>query len=403
MTLENKPGIMDSAELARVEEKVSKRKAIELFESGHLDRLEAGTYGALAQIHRYLFDEIYAFAGQMRDVNIAKNNFRFASVMYLKEALEKIEKMPQATFEEIIEKYVEMNVAHPFREGNGRSMRIWLDLMLKKQIGQVIDWSRVDKDDYLLAMERSPIKDTEIKHILKQALTDKINDRELYMKGIDCSYYYEGYEVYKMKELCSEVTKIYFVRHAQPDHMLEDDRIRPLTAEGKQDSKIVLEFFKDKEIDMFFSSPYKRSFDTIADTAAFYGKEIMTDERLRERAKGINGNNHGMFEKRWNDHDYHEENGESLNMVQKRNIAALTEILEENKGRNIVIGTHGTALSTIINYYHPEFGCRDFLRIIDWMPYIIELDFEGDKLLSMKEHCYIEKEFKGKVRADKKD
>lgn len=402
MALENKLGITDSAELARVEEKVSKRKAMEIFENGRLDSLNAGTYKALAEIHRCLFDEIYAFAGQIRDVDIAKNNFRFASVMYLQAALEKIEKMPQSTFEEIIEKYVEMNVAHPFREGNGRSMRIWLDLMLKKEIGQVIDWSRVDKEDYLLAMERSPIKDIEIKHVLKQALTDQINDREIYMKGIDCSYYYEGYEVYKMEELCSEITKIYFVRHAQSDHTTgEDDRIRPLTAEGKQDSRIVLEFLKDKEIDVFYSSPYKRSFDTITDVAAFYGKEIITDERLRERAKGINGNNYGMFEKRWNDHDYHEENGESLNMVQKRNIASLTEILEENKGRNIVIGTHGTALSTIINYYHPEFGCRDFLRIIDWMPYIIEFDFEGDKLLFMKEHCHIEKEFKGKARADK--
>lgn len=201
MALENKLEITDSAELARVEEKTSKRKALALFESGYLDKLEAGTYKALAKIHKYLFDEIYEFAGKTRNVNLAKNNFRFASVMYLQAALENIEKMPQSTFDEIIEKYVEMNIAHPFREGNGRSTRIWLDLMLKKEIGQVIDWSKVDKDDYLLAMERSPIKDLEIKYILKQALTDKIEDREMYMKGIDYSYYYEGYISYKTEEL----------------------------------------------------------------------------------------------------------------------------------------------------------------------------------------------------------
>lgn len=201
MILQNKLNILDSAELARMEEKISKRKALELFESGYLDSLEAGTYKSLAEIHKYLFSEIYEFAGKMRDVNIAKGNFRFAPVMYLKEALKNIEKMPQHDFDKIVEKYVEMNVAHPFREGNGRSTRIWLDLMLKKEIGQVIDWSMVDKDDYLLAMERSPIKDIEIKYILKQALTDKINDREVYMKGIDHSYYYEGYTVYKMQEL----------------------------------------------------------------------------------------------------------------------------------------------------------------------------------------------------------
>lgn len=201
MALENKLGITDSAELARVEEKTSKRKAFALFESGYLDKLEAGTYKALAEIHKYLFDEIYEFAGKTRNVNLAKNNFRFASVMYLQAALENIEKMPQSTFDEIIEKYVEMNIAHPFREGNGRSTRIWLDLLLKKEIGQVIDWSRVDKDDYLLAMERSPIKDLEIKYILKQALTDKIEDREMYMKSIDYSYYYEGYISYKTEEL----------------------------------------------------------------------------------------------------------------------------------------------------------------------------------------------------------
>lgn len=196
-------------------------------------------------------------------------------------------------------------------------------------------------------------------------------------------------------------TKVYFVRHAQPEHMWEDDRTRPLTDEGKKDTKIVLDFLKSKEIDVFYSSPYKRSFDTIVDTAAFFGKEILTDERLREREKGIGGNKHGMFEKRWADHDYHEENGESINMVQQRNIEALTEILLVNKGKKIVIGTHGTALSTILNYYDPKFGCSDFLRIIDWMPYIIELDFDGDKLLSIVEHCYIEKVFQGKERADK--
>lgn len=201
MTLENKLGITDSAELARVEEKLTKKKAVELFESGYLDSLNSGTYESLAKIHKYLFEDIYVFAGKIRDVNIAKGNFRFASVMYLKAALENVEKMPQSTFDEIIEKYVEMNIAHPFREGNGRSTRIWLDLMLKKEIGLVIDWSKVDKDDYLLAMERSPIKDIEIKYILKQALTDKVENREVYMKGIDHSYYYEGYFIYKAEDL----------------------------------------------------------------------------------------------------------------------------------------------------------------------------------------------------------
>ncbi len=201
MTLQNKLGITDSSELARVEEKISKEKALLLFESGYLDHLKAGTFQSLAAIHRYLFDEIYEFAGKVRDVNVAKGNFRFASVVYLETALENVEKMPQSNFDEIIEKYVEMNIAHPFREGNGRSTRIWLDLILKKEIGQVIDWSRVDKEDYLLAMERSPIKDIEIKHLLKQALTNQVNDRELYMKGIDHSYYYEGYTVYKTKDL----------------------------------------------------------------------------------------------------------------------------------------------------------------------------------------------------------
>lgn len=201
MTLKNKLGITNSAELAREEEKLSKRKAKELFETGFLDGLVPGTYEALAQIHKYLFDGIYEFAGQMRDVNITKGNFRFAPLMYLVASLENIEKMPQSTFDEIVEKYVEMNIAHPFREGNGRSMRIWLDLMFKKEIHQVVDWNRVDREDYLLAMERSPIRDIEIKHVLKNALTDEINDHSVYMKGIDNSYYYEGYAAFKTEEL----------------------------------------------------------------------------------------------------------------------------------------------------------------------------------------------------------
>ncbi len=201
LTIENKLGITDSAELARAEEKLSKKKAMELFESGKLDSLQAGTFFSLSEIHRELFSDIYDFAGQLRTVNIAKGNFRFAPVMYLEAAIKNIEAMPQSDFDEIIEKYVEMNIAHPFREGNGRSTRIWLDQMLKKEIGMVVDWSMADKDDYLLAMERSPIKDIEIKYILKNALTDKINDREMYMKGIDHSYYYEGYTVYKISEL----------------------------------------------------------------------------------------------------------------------------------------------------------------------------------------------------------
>lgn len=201
MVLENKLAIMDSAELARIEEKISKKRAKELFESGALNRMEAGTFEALAEIHKYLFEEIYDFAGEIRNVNISKVNFRFAPVMYLQAAIENIEKMPQSTYDEIIEKYVEMNAAHPFREGNGRSTRIWLDLILKKEINKVVDWSKVDKDDYLLAMERSPVKDIEIKYLLKAALTDQVNDREIYMKGIDHSYYYEGYMVYHMDEL----------------------------------------------------------------------------------------------------------------------------------------------------------------------------------------------------------
>lgn len=201
MALENKLGITDSAELARTEEKISKQKALQLFELNLLDTFEVGTFKGLAQIHKYLFEDIYDFAGKIRKVNIAKGNFRFVPLMYLEAALKNIDAMPQNTFDEIIEKYVEMNIAHPFREGNGRSTRIWLDAILKKEIKQVIDWNKVDKEDYLLAMERSPIKDIEIKHILKAALTDKINDREVYMKGIDASYNYEGYNVYKTEEL----------------------------------------------------------------------------------------------------------------------------------------------------------------------------------------------------------
>lgn len=201
MALENKLGITDSAELARMEEKISKAKAIQLFEDGVLDRMEAGSFRSLADVHKALFEDIYDFAGKVRTVNLAKGNFRFASVMYLEAALANIEKMPQSTFDEIVEKYVEMNVAHPFREGNGRATRIWLDVILKKELKQVIDWNQVDKNDYLLAMERSPIKDIEIKYLLKQALTDKIDDREVFMKGIDTSYYYEGYTIYKTEEL----------------------------------------------------------------------------------------------------------------------------------------------------------------------------------------------------------
>ena len=201
MALENKLGITDSAELAREEEKISKKKALWLFESGTLDSLKAGTFAALQEIHKCLFEELYDFAGKIRTVNLAKGNFRFAPVMYLEAALGNIEKMPQSTYDEIIEKYVEMNVAHPFREGNGRSTRIWMDHILKMEIGKVVDWSKVDKEDYLLAMERSPIKDVEIKVLLKEALTDEVDSREVYMKGIDHSYYYEGYTTYKIEEL----------------------------------------------------------------------------------------------------------------------------------------------------------------------------------------------------------
>ena len=201
MALENKLGITDSAELAKKEEEISKTKAIELYESSIIEESEIGKFSSLAKIHKFLFDELYDFAGKVRTVNIAKSNFRFVPVMYLDAALKHIDGMPQSTFDEIIEKYVEMNVAHPFREGNGRSTRIWLDLILKKELKLVIDWKKVDKEDYLLAMERSPIKDVEIKVLLKNALTDKIDDREVYMKGIDVSYYYEGYNTFKAEEL----------------------------------------------------------------------------------------------------------------------------------------------------------------------------------------------------------
>ena len=201
MALKNKLNITNSIELAKSEEKISKKKAIDLFELNLLDKFEPGKYETLSFIHKYLFCDIYDFAGQIRDVNISKGNFRFAPLMYLETALQSIDKMPQSTFDEIVEKYVEMNVAHPFREGNGRSTRIWLDLMLKKEIGYVVDWSKVDKEDYLLAMERSFVKDIEIKFLLKNALTDHVNDREIYTKGIDHSYYYEGYYVFKMENL----------------------------------------------------------------------------------------------------------------------------------------------------------------------------------------------------------
>ena len=201
MLLKNKLGINNEIELAKEEEKITKLKAIELFETGKLEEFEVGTFQGLSQIHKFLFEDIYEFVGEIRIENISKSNFRFASAMYLKEALEKIDKMSQSNFDEIADKYIEMNIAHPFREGNGRSTRIWLDMILKKQLGKVIDWSKIEKEDYLLAMERSPIKDTEIKFLLKEALTEKIYDREVYMKGIDASYGYEGYNVYKAEDL----------------------------------------------------------------------------------------------------------------------------------------------------------------------------------------------------------
>ncbi len=201
MILDNILGITDPAELARIEEKISKQKAIELYDKGILDSLTVGKFDSLKAIHKYLFSEIYPFAGKLREVNISKGGFRFAPLMYLEQSLNHIDSMPQSSFDEIVEKYVEMNIAHPFREGNGRSTRIWLDQIFKREIGKVVDWSRVDKDDYLMAMERSPVKDIEIKHTLREALTDQINDRELYMKGIDNSYYYEGYTLYRTEKL----------------------------------------------------------------------------------------------------------------------------------------------------------------------------------------------------------
>ena len=204
MALQNKLGLTDELELAREEERISKQKALALYDMGFLDTFPVGTFAGLAMIHKYLFEDIYEFSGQMRTVNIAKGNFRFAPVMYLRPALESIDQMPQSTFDEIIEKYVEMNVAHPFREGNGRSTRIWLDCILKKELHQVVDWSRVDKSDYLMAMERSPVKDLEIKVLLHKALTEQINDRQVYMKGIDASYHYEGYQIFKTEELAKK-------------------------------------------------------------------------------------------------------------------------------------------------------------------------------------------------------
>ena len=204
MALQNKLGLTDELELAREEERISKQKALALYDTGLLDTFPVGTFAGLAMIHKYLFEDIYEFAGQMRTVNIAKGNFRFAPVMYLRPALESIDRMPQSTFDEIIEKYVEMNVAHPFREGNGRSTRIWLDCIQKKELHQVVDWSRVDKSDYLMAMERSPVKDLEIKVLLHKALTEQINDRQVYMKGIDASYHYEGYQIFRTEELAKK-------------------------------------------------------------------------------------------------------------------------------------------------------------------------------------------------------
>lgn len=204
MALQNKLGLTDELELAREEERNSKQKALALYDTGLLNTFPVGTFAGLAMIHKYLFEDIYEFAGQMRTVNIAKGNFRFAPVMYLHPALESIDQMPQSTFDEIIEKYVEMNVAHPFREGNGRSTRIWLDSILKKELHQVVDWSRVDKSDYLMAMERSPVKDLEIKVLLHKALTEQINDRQVYMKGIDASYHYEGYQIFRTEELAKK-------------------------------------------------------------------------------------------------------------------------------------------------------------------------------------------------------
>ena len=199
--LDNKLGITNEVELSKEEERITKLNALKLFDTNKINEFEIGTFKGLSNIHEFLFSDIYDFAGKIRSVNIAKGNFRFAPVIYLEDVLKKIDEMPQDTFDNIIKKYVEMNVAHPFREGNGRSTRIWLDMILKKELSKVIDWSKVDKEEYLLAMERSPIKDTEIKVLLENALTDKINDREVYMKGIDVSYHYEGYDTYTMDEL----------------------------------------------------------------------------------------------------------------------------------------------------------------------------------------------------------
>jgi len=207
MVLENKLNITDQVELNKVEEKLSKEKALSLFDSGKIDTIKVGTFTGLKQIHKHLFEDVYDFAGKLREVNISKGNFRFAPVMYLKQSLKEIDKMPQSTYDEIVEKYVEMNIAHPFREGNGRATRIWLDLMFKKELKMVVDWNKIDKEDYLSAMERSPIKDIEIKHLLKNALTDEINKRDVYMKGIDVSYYYEGYDEYDIHSLMADVKK----------------------------------------------------------------------------------------------------------------------------------------------------------------------------------------------------
>lgn len=204
MVLENKLNITNQIELNKVEEKTSKEKAIKFFDSGKINKIKAGTISGLKQIHKYLFEDIYEFAGEIRNVNISKGNFRFAPVMYLEQSLKHIENMPQSTFDEIVEKYVEMNIAHPFREGNGRATRIWLDLIFKKELQRVVDWNKIDKADYLSAMERSPIKDIEIKHLLKNALTDKIDEREIFMKGIDVSYYYEGYDEYDIHKLLTD-------------------------------------------------------------------------------------------------------------------------------------------------------------------------------------------------------
>lgn len=201
MALENKLGIKDDIELAHEEERLSKTRALELYDTGALDTFEAGTFAGLAAIHAYLFQDVYEFAGKRREVNIAKGTFRFAPAMYLAAALDAIDAMPQTTFEQIAEKYVEMNVAHPFREGNGRSTRIWLDCIFKRELGQAVDWSLIDKEDYLLAMQRNPVRDIEIKHLLKAALTSKIDDREVFMKSIDASYRYEGYSTYSLREL----------------------------------------------------------------------------------------------------------------------------------------------------------------------------------------------------------